>query len=62
MPNKFRNNSFTPRQHRVLGQLHTLFQDMLPTTSRPDSVREITEVLREVIDSANPDADNAPAH
>ena len=63
MPNKFRGNSFTPRQRRVLNYLLTTFdwQSQQPdlNSASKENLTEITESLREVIDSANPDADNA---
>ena len=62
MPNKFRDNSFTPRQRRVLSHLLKTYETVLSSEPNDEHFSEIAEVLREVIDSANPDADNAAAH
>jgi hypothetical protein len=62
MPNKFRDNSFTPRQRRVLNHLLKTYEMVLSSEPNDEHFREITESLREVIDSASPDADNAAAH
>lgn len=62
MPNKFRDNSFTPRQRRVLNQLLRVYEMVSASDPTDPHFSEIREVLREVIDSANPDADDAPAH
>ena len=62
MPNKFRYNSFTPRQRRVLSHLLKTYETVLSSEPNDEHFSEITEVLREVINSANPDADNADTH
>lgn len=58
MPNKFRGNSFTPHQRRVLSRLLKVYDQVHAHIPDDKDIKEVAQVLREVIDSANPEADN----